>query len=277
MKDGTRDRVAQKFEQIDREGRTGLIMYLTAGFPDLDKTLDLVPALAEAGADCIELGVPFSDPLADGSTVQASNFHALKNRVTLDSCITLLSDLRGRVPDTPLILMGYYNPILSYGLARFGQEAQRAGVDGVIVVDLPSEESGPLMEDCAPRGIHVIPLLAPTSTDSRIEMACRAASGFIYCVSLTGVTGARQELPPGLFQFLERVRRHTDLPLAVGFGISRQEHVNSIGRKAQAAVVGSALIKVIMDSPKDELVDRARQYVMSLSGGAIPSLKGGPV
>ena len=269
------DRLAQKFKQIESEGRTGLILFLTAGFPDMDATLELVPALAQEGADCIELGVPFSDPLADGLTIQASSFHALQNRVTLDSCIKLVSRLREQVPDTPLILMGYYNPILSYGLPRFGQEAQLAGVDGVIVADLPPDEVGPLMEECGPRGIHIIPLLAPTSTDLRIERACRVASGFIYCVSLTGVTGAREELPSGVFRLLERVRRHTHLPLAVGFGISRREHVRSIGSSAQAAVVGSALIKVIMDSTRKELVDKAREYVRELSG-SIPSLKGGP-
>jgi tryptophan synthase alpha chain len=260
------DRLAEKFSQIGSEGKTGLILFLTAGFPDMDATLELVPALAEAGADCIELGVPFSDPLADGPTIQASSLHALKNRVTLESCVNLVAALRDRVPDTPLILMGYYNPILSYGLPRFGHDAEQAGVDGVIVPDLPPDESGPLVEVCRPRGIHVIPLLAPTSTDTRIEMACGTASGFIYCVSLTGVTGAREDLTSRVFRLLERVRRYTELPLAVGFGISRREHVESVGRVAQAAVVGSALIKVMMDSPRQELVDRARQYVAGLNG-----------
>jgi tryptophan synthase alpha chain len=273
LKDVTQDRLAEKFRRIEAEGGTGLILFLTAGFPDMDATLELVPALAQAGADCIELGVPFSDPLADGPIIQASSFHALKNEVTLDSCIRLVSKLRSRVPDTPLILMGYYNPILSYGLPRFAQEAHLAGVDGVIVADLPPDESGPLMEECRPLGIHVIPLLAPTSTDLRIEKACRTASGFVYCVSLTGVTGARDEIPPGVSRFVERVRMCTRLPLAVGFGISRREHVDSIGKHAQAAVVGSALIKVIMDSPRDEMIDRARQYVLELSG-ATPSIQG---
>ena len=264
------DRIAQKFKQLDGEGRTGLILFLTAGCPDLEATLELVPALAEAGADCIELGVPFSDPLADGTTIQASSFQALGNGVTLDSCISLVARLRDRLPDTPLVLMGYYNPILSYGLQRFGDDAHRAGVDGVIVADLPSDEAGPLLEVCVPRGIHIIPLLAPTSTDQRVERACRVASGFIYCVSLTGVTGAREELPGGVFKLIERVRRHTELPLAVGFGVSRREHVESIGRYAQAAVVGSGLIRVIMDSPREEMVDRARRYVRELSGSIAP-------
>ena len=249
------------------------MFFLTAGYPDPEATLELVPELVRAGADCIELGVPFSDPLADGVTIQASSFQALQNNVTLAGCIQLAKDVRNRVPDTPLILMGYYNPILSYGLARFGRDAQAAGVDGVIVADLPPEESGPLIGECAPRGVHVIPLLAPTSTDSRIERACRVASGFVYCVSLAGVTGAREDLPPGVFPLLERVRRYTDLPLAVGFGISQREHVNAIGRHAQAAVVGSALIRIMMDSPRGELVARTRRYVGELCG-AVPSLRG---
>ena len=241
----------------------------------MDATRDLVPALAEAGADCIELGVPFSDPLADGVIIQSSSFRALDNGVTLDSCIQLVREVRGQVPDTPLILMGYYNPFLSYGLSRFGQDAKRAGVDGVIVPDLPPDESGPLVEACGSVGVHVIPLLAPTSTDSRIQAACRNASGFVYCVSVTGVTGAREEVAPGVLSLLERVRRNTDLPLAVGFGISRREHIQALGKVAQAAVVGSALIKILDDSPREGLIESARRYVLELSG-ATSSLQGEP-
>ena len=268
------DRTAQKFKQIEAEGRTGIILFLTAGFPDIKTTLQLVPELVQAGADCIELGVPFSDPLADGLTIQASSYHALQNNVTLDSCIQVVSKLRDRVPDTPLVLFSYYNPILSYGLEPFGRDAGRAGVDGVIVPDLPPDESGPLREQCTSRGIHIIPLLAPTSTDSRIERACKSASGFVYCVSLTGVTGTRKELPQGIFTLLDRVRRHTDLPLAVGFGISRNEHVQSISGHAQAAVVGSALIDVISRSAQGQLVGSARQLVLELRGSTAMSTGG---
>ena len=266
----TGDRIAEKFASIESDGRTGLILFLTAGFPDMDATLELVPALVGAGADCVELGVPFSDPLADGLTIQESSFHALRNGVTLEGCIGLVERLRDTVPDTPLVLMGYYNPMLHYGLEAFAHRAHEAGVDGVIVPDLPPDEAGPLLEVCRPRGIHVIPLLAPTSTDPRIRLACQTASGFIYCVSLTGVTGARDDLPQGVFDLLERVRRHTDLPLAVGFGVSRRDHVESIGKGAQAAVVGSALIRVLMESPRDLLVERARRFVLELSGLPVP-------
>ena len=262
------------FQRVQREGRPALVLFLTAGFPDMDATTELVPDLAQAGADAIELGVPFSDPLADGPTIQASSFHALKQGVTLGTCIQMVGQLRSQVLDTPLILFGYYNPFLSYGLRRFAQDAQQAGVDGVIVPDLPPEESIPLMDECLPRDIHVIPLLAPSSTDPRIEKTCHTASGFIYCVSLTGVTGAREELPAGLDQFLDRLRRHTNLPLAVGFGISRREHVEALGGKAQAAVVGSALINLFMDTPRAELVARAREYVQGLRH-TVASLEGG--
>ena len=260
------DRLARKFQQIDKEGRTGLILFLTAGSPDLDSTLKLVPALVDAGADCIELGFPFSDPLADGLTIQASSFQALNNGVTLAGCLELVEQIRDQVPDTPIILFGYYNPVLQYGISKFAQEAHRVGADGVIVADLPPEETGPLAKECSPLGIHVIPLLAPTSTDARIESACRTASGFVYCLTLTGVTGVRDDLPPGVFDLLKRVRKHTQLPLAVGFGISRREHIESISGAAQAAAVGSALVKLIMESSQDQLVNNAQEYVRELSG-----------
>jgi len=260
------DRIAEKFRQIKEQGRTGLVLFLTAGCPDLESTQELVPALAEAGADCIELGVPFSDPLAEGPTIQASSYQALQNGVTLHNCIQLVAALRPQVPDTPLILMGYYNPILSYGLDSFAQYASEAGLDGVIVADLPPDEAGPLTERCQPVGIHVIPLLAPTSTDARIAAACRNSTGFIYCVSLVGVTGARDRLSSDAYPLLERVRRHTSLPLAVGFGISSREHVESVGKVAQAAVVGSAMVDVIAKSPKNELIENATGYVRELAG-----------
>lgn len=269
------DTLTKKFDEVSQSGRTGLIMFLTAGFPDMATTRELIPALAEAGADCIELGVPFSDPLADGPTIQASSFRALENGVTLGSCLEMVTEVRSQVPNTPVVLLGYYNPILSYGLARFAQDAATASVDGVIVADLPPDEAGPLLEECRPRGVHVIPLLAPTSTDARIQRACGSASGFVYCLSLTGVTGARREVSPGIFRLLERVRAYTSLPLAVGFGVSRREQVEALEGRAQAVVVGSGLVQVIMDSPRGETVDRVGRYVQELAGVA-PTAKAGP-
>jgi tryptophan synthase alpha chain len=162
--------------------------------------------------------------------------------------------------------MGYYNPVLRYGLKEFAQAGAKAGLDGVIVPDLPPEESGPLTGECAPKGIAVIPLVAPTSTDSRIEKACKNARGFIYCVSVAGVTGARDAVAPGVFELLERVRRCTSLPRAVGFGISRRQHVEAIGRRAEAVVVGSALVRVVQEAPVGKMVDQARRFVAGLTG-----------
>ena len=231
--------------------------------------MDLVPELVAAGADGIELGVPFSDPLAEGPTIQESSFKALKQGVTLDACLKMVDQLRGRVPETPLVLMGYYNPIFNYGLEDFSVASQQSGVDGVIVVDLPQGEVGPLADQCSPRGIHIVPLLAPTSTDANIKAACDGATGFIYCISLTGVTGARNEVSPRGLELVERVRAGTSLPLAVGFGISQREHVVEVCRKADAAVVGSALVRVMLESPRNQVIKRASRLVAELSGTQI--------
>ena len=267
-----RDRIKETFATIGREGRPGLIVFLTAGHPDLEATLELVPQLVAAGADGIEIGVPFSDPLGEGPTVQESSFQALKQRVTLGDCLDMVRQLRDRVPETPLILMGYYNPILAYGLDRFASEAQEAGVDGLIIVDLPQFEAEPLASLCLPRGIHIIPLLAPTSTDESVQAACDTATGFIYCVSVTGVTGARDRVSDQGIRLLERARAHTTVPLALGFGISRREHVEEVCRLADAAIVGSALVRVMLESPRDQLVARASRLVAELAGApmAVP-------
>ena len=246
--------------------RPGLIVFVTAGFPDMDATLELVPALVAAGADAVELGVPFSDPLGDGPVIQESGFLALQNGTSLEDCLTAAETLREKIPDTPLILMGYYNPIYTYGLAPFAQRCQDAGVDGLIAVDLPGFEAAPLTAECRSRDISVIPLLAPTSTDESIKDACAEASGFVYCLSITGVTGAREQVSGRSSELLDRVRAHTDLPLAVGFGISNRTHVEEVGETAEAAIVGSALIRVMLDSPRDQLVERASRFVAELAG-----------
>ena len=268
------ERIKEKFEDLRQQRRPGLVVFLTAGFPDEEATLELVPELVAAGADLVELGVPFSDPLAEGPTIQESSFRALEEQVTLKDCLEMVQELRSRVADTPLILMGYYNPIYQYGLSRFAGEASSAGVDGIIVVDLPQFENGPLLAQCAPRGIPIIPLLAPTSTDESIRSACASASGFVYCISVTGVTGVREHVSERGFRLLERVRAHTSLPLAVGFGISRREHVEEVGGKAEAAVVGSALIRVMSESPRNQLVERACGFVSELAGITVP-VRGG--
>ena len=262
----TSDRIKQKFDAIRREDRTGLVPFLTAGFPDMGTTIDLVPELVAAGADAIELGIPFSDPLAEGPTIQESSFKALQQGVTLEDCLNAVDRVRRQVPDTPLLLMGYYNPIHSYGLEKFAVASRQAGVDGLIVVDLPHGEMAPLGEQCTSQGIHIVPLLAPTSTDASIGASCASATGFVYCLNLTGVTGARDTMSTRGLDLVDRVRAHTSLPLAVGFGISSREHVVEVCRKADAAVVGSALVRVMLESPPGQVTKRAARLVAELSG-----------
>ena len=263
-------RIRRMFDAVREQKRPGLIVFLTAGFPDMEATLELVPALVAAGADAVELGVPFSDPLAEGPVIQESSFRALQNGTSLEDCLNAAETLREQIPDTPLILMGYYNPIHTYGLVKFTQRCHQAGVDGLIAVDLPGFEAAPLMTECRTRDISMIPLLAPTSTDKSIQDACAGASGFIYCISVTGVTGVRAEVSGRSFELLDRVKAHTSLPLAVGFGISSRAHVEAVGKTAEAAVVGSALIKVMLESPREELVERTSRFVAELAGVSLP-------
>jgi tryptophan synthase alpha chain len=264
----TRDRLGETFASLKDRGETGLIVFATVGCPDLPTTLELVPALVAAGADVVELGVPFSDPLAEGPVIQESSFRALEQGTTLADCLSVTEQLRNQLPDTPLVLMGYYNPIFRYGIRAFAEEAERVGVDGLIVPDLPHQEFGPLAEQCRPRNICFIPMLAPTSADASIKQVASVASGFIYCVSITGVTGARDQVSQRGFELLDRVRVHSTLPLAVGFGISNRSHVEEVGRSAEAAIVGSALVRVMLESPKEEVVARASQCVAELAGKA---------
>ena len=264
-------RIRRMFDTVREQKRPGLIVFLTAGFPDMEATMELVPALVAAGADAVELGVPFSDPLAEGPVIQDSSFKSLQNGTSLEDCLNAAEALRDKIPDTPLILMGYYNPIHTYGLVPFAQRCHQAGVDGLITVDLPGFESHPLTAECQTRDISMIPLLAPTSTDESIEASCIGASGFIYCISVTGVTGTREQVSGRSFELLDRVKTHTTLPLAVGFGISNRVHVEEVGKTADAAVVGSALIRVMLESPREELVERASRFVAELAGNSPPN------
>jgi len=229
-------------------------------------TLRLVPALIDGGADVVELGVPFSDPLAEGPTIQRSSHHALMQGVTPRICLDVLAELRGQGVEAPLILMGYYNPLLAYGLEEFCRDAASAGADGIITVDLPPEESHPLRDGCRAHGLDLIYLLAPTSTDERIGLAVGLASGFVYCVSVTGVTGARDELPPGLSSFVDRVRARTRLPVAVGFGISKRKHFREVGRMADAAVIGSAIIDEIDRCDPSERASNVKRFAEVVTG-----------
>lgn len=258
--------IKEAFEKIKSERRTGIVLYLTVGFPDVETTLTLVPALAAAGADIIELGVPFSDPMADGTTIQKASFHALQQGVTLKQCLAICSEFRTMGVTLPLILMGYYNPVISLGIDVFTEAARKAGVNGLIVPDLPPEESTPLRESAERQNMDLVSLLAPTSTERRIRDVCATASGFIYCVSVAGVTGARQDVSADGLSLVQRVRRHTDVPIAVGFGVARREHVEAVGAFADAAIIGSALLNVLDTAPRGEIVNEAVRFVTELRG-----------
>jgi len=259
-------RIQTTLARTRREHRLALVAFLTAGYPEPAATPGLVRALVDGGADIVELGVPFSDPLADGTTIQRSDFRALEAGITPAACLHLVQNLRNEGLEVPLVLMGYYNPLLAYGPEAFVAEAARSGVDGLIVVDLPPEEGKELRGLCRTHGLDLILLLAPTSDDRRVALVAKQTSGFLYCVSVAGITGAREALPADLPAFLQRVREHTGLPLAVGFGISRREHLQALEGLAEAAVVGSAIIDAVERSPPTEREERVKQYVEVLTG-----------
>jgi tryptophan synthase alpha chain len=257
-------RIAETFARLKSERRTALMPYLMIGFPERDSAPELALALEAAGADAFELGVPFSDPLADGATVQRASERALANGVRLPFCLETVAALRARGVQAPLVLMGYFNPFLRYGLEQLAADAAAAGADGFIIPDLPPEEAGECHAACRAHGLDLIFLVAPTTPDERIAQIAKLASGFIYCVSLTGVTGARRELWEGLPGFLDRVRQHTDLPLVVGFGISSAAHVRQVGAHAEGAIVASALINAIEELPPHQRAEGAAAFLREL-------------
>ena len=241
-------RISQRFAELRASGELGIIAYITAGDPSLDATLKFVLALAEAGADVIELGIPFSDPLADGPTIQRASERALNAGTTLASVIDLVRRIRqskSPASEVPLILFGYYNPIFQMGVEKFAAAASAAGADGVLVTDLTPEESADYRHILASHHLDTVFLGAPTSTDERLATIAAATSGFLYLISRTGVTGAKDALPDELPALVRRVRAITNLPVAVGFGISLPGHVSLLGGLADAAVIGSALVTEI--------------------------------
>ena len=227
-----------------KHGHTALIAYITTGYPSIDATLKAVPVLAENGCDIIELGIPFSDPLADGVTIQNASYRALQNGITTNICLELAGVLRKKV-DTPLVFMSYYNPIYHYGIDKFCKACSISGIDGLIIPDLPPEEGVEIEESSSNNGIDLIYLLAPTSNNERIKLGAEHSRGFIYLVSVTGVTGARSFLPSGLEDFINRVRKTTEKPLCVGFGISTPEQAAQVGRLADGVIVGSRIVQLL--------------------------------
>jgi tryptophan synthase alpha chain len=236
------DYICHVFQQAKDGGRAALIPYFTLGYPTQQDSLAVIEALACSGADLIELGVPFSDPLADGPTIQHSTHEALQQGITVARCLEMVRELRQRGVKQPLLLMGYINPLLSYGIPRFIADAAKMGADGLIIPDLPAEEAEEVEICCKQHGLALVYLLAPTSTPERIALLTQHSTGFIYLVSVTGVTGARNSLSADLEEFVERVRVQTSLPLAVGFGIATPEQAKKVGKIADGVIIGSALI-----------------------------------
>lgn len=243
-----------------------LAAFVTIGFPDVRTSVKLVDSIVRSGADLVELGVPFSDPLADGRTIQKTSLHALGQGVNVSVSLDVVRQIRNVGIEAPLVFLGYYNPFLQYGLDAFVRDAADVGVDGVIVPDLPSEESASFRKLCERSDMYLIPLLAPTSTEQRIALACKEAKGFIYCVSLAGVTGTRSKPWSGLENLVARIRCHTDLPILVGFGVSTRKDFVVIGNFADGVIVGSALLDAIDSAPAKNTVQAARDFIVGLKG-----------
>lgn len=264
------NRIDNCFAALKKKGEKAFISFITAGDPDLKTTAELVKGMAAAGADIIELGVPFSDPLADGPTIQKSSQRSLKAGTTLAKILQMAAEVR-QSEQVPLVLMSYYNPVLQFGLDRFVQQAVEAGIDGLIVPDLPLEECRPLYSRAVENNLHLIPLVAPTTTDARMKQIAQHAQGFVYCVSLTGVTGMRAQASSSIAALTSRVRRVIALPAAVGFGVSSPAQAHAAAEHCDAVIVGSAVVKTIEDNPRSPVEAVCRltaDYKAALTGGA---------
>lgn len=247
------------------KNRPGLVVYVTCGDPDLSTTKDVVLAAAEAGADVIELGVPFSDPVADGPVIQAASQRALERGTKLDDVLQLARDVR-RQSDVGLIVFSYLNPVLRFGMSRFCTAAAEAGIDGALLTDMPVEEAEEYIRCMRARGLATIFLAAPTSPDERLKRIAECSTGFVYAVSRTGVTGARNELSQDAGALVRRIRNHTALPVAVGFGVSSAEQFAAVGEFADAAVVGSAIVKTIETAGRGREAEAVGRFVRGLRG-----------
>ena len=274
-------RIQARFAALKAEGRGGLVTFVTAGDPDRATFEQILHGLPAAGADLIEVGMPFTDPMADGPSIQASSQRALKSGIKLRQVIDMVRGFRAKDGDTPIVLMGYYNPIYSYGVARFLADVKAAGVDGLIIVDLPPEEDEELCLPALKAGINFIRLATPTTDDKRLPKVLSNTSGFVYYVSITGITGTRSAATADVAGAVARLKRHTDLPIAVGFGIRTPEQARAIAASADAAVVGSALVdSVKAQLDKDgratpALVDEVLGFVRRLAQGVRDGLRGG--
>jgi tryptophan synthase alpha chain len=257
------ERIRAVFQNLNKQ-TAAFMPYHAMGYPDRATSIQVVAALAESGADLFEIGIPHSDPLADGPTVQTATHTALTQGTTVRDCLAMVRELREMGVTQPFCAMTYINPVLAYGLERFVADAAAAGVDGLIVPDLPPEEAEELEQACRQAGLATVYMVAPTSTEERIRYIAQHSTGFIYTVSVTGITGARRELPPDLAEFVARVRKHTNLPLAVGFGIATGEQAAVVAKLVEGVVVGSALVKLA----GTEGVEAVRALGRELAAGA---------
>jgi tryptophan synthase alpha chain len=261
-------RLAAAFEKARAEGRIALIGFVMPGFPSLEGTDAVFDGMVAGGVDIVEVEIPFSDPLADGASIQKVAFEALENGTTPTDCIEFVRRARSRHPETPIVFMSYLNPILAYGLERFAADAGAAGADGIIPVDLPPEEADEAKAAFAKHDIDIIFLVSPTSSEERIQYIAKQATGWVYCVSVAGVTGARDQLPSALPEFIAKVRACTAVPLAIGFGISRREHIEALTGLVDGAIVGSAYMDVIRKAGPLEAPEAVRRYTEVLTGRA---------
>ncbi|CAG1017346.1 tryptophan synthase alpha chain [Burkholderiaceae bacterium] len=266
IKKNGKNRITGLFERLKGQKKKGFIAFVTAGDPDIGTSKKIIKELERSGADMIELGIPFSDPMADGPTIQASYERAVKGGVHLTDVLKLVSEVR-KESQVPLVLFGYYNPIFNYGLKKFAKDAATAGADGVLIVDLPPEESDELKSELDKNGVDLIFLLTPTSDEKRMRLVASKASGFIYFVSVTGVTGARASVSADVHKYVKRVRKYTDLPLGVGFGISTPQQAKEVCKSADAAVVGSAIVNVIARNKGPRLIKELGSFVSGIKRG----------
>ncbi len=255
-----KDRLTGRFKELNRRGERALVSYLMVGYPDLETSLKALEAVLDSGTDILELGMPFSDPVADGPTIQKAHDVALKGGIKFSHVLEVSSRLRDRYPDTPVLLMTYYNPIFRIGLDKFCRLASEKGIDGFIVPDLPPEESGELKEACDRYGLSLVMLASPTSTEERLRLICRETEGMTYLVSITGTTGARDRLPiEGIRRKVEAYKRVCNKPVVVGFGVSSGEQVRELSAFCEGVVVGSLLVKLAGEGRIEELKEKVRE------------------
>ena len=264
-------RITRKFDQLKSSGKKAFVAFVTAGDPDFDTSLQILESLPIAGADIIEVGMPFSDPMADGPSIQASSLRALRANMTLEQTLQLVDQFRKTDNETPIVLMGYYNPIYRYGPDKFVHECAARGVDGLIVVDLPPEEDRELCDPALTAGLHWIRLVTPTTDDERIASVLKNVSGFVYYISVLGVTGTKEVVTEQVSVAVDRLRNYTDLPIAVGFGIKTPERAKAVSEVADGIVIGSAIVDLVQNNidlagtPEPELLTKVKDFVSDIS------------